>query len=96
MDKILANYNELNLRENVSYAKENGIKLDLFVDNIELLYDKEFRSKVNRLIEIGKDVFDIYLNPSILVKYNKEDLDNTINRLIDSGLDPKQVPLIAY
>ena len=27
---------------------------------------------------------------------NKEDLDNTINRLIDSGLDPKQVPLIAY
>ena len=96
LDKILANYNELNLRENVSYAIENGIKLDIFVDNIELLYDKEFRSKVNKLLEIGKDVFDIYLNPSILVKYNKEDLDNTINRLIDSGLDPKQVPLIAY
>ncbi len=96
IDKILANYNERDLRNNVNYAKEKGIKLDLFVDNAELLYDKEFSSKVNKLIEVGKDAFDIYLNPNILIKYSKEDLDNTIDRLLNSGLDPKKVPLIAY
>ena len=78
------------------YAKEKGIKLDMFIDNVELLYDKEFESKINRLLEVGKEPFDIYLNPSILIKYNKENLDNTIERLINSGLDPKKVPLIAY
>lgn len=96
LDKILANYNENDLRRNVEFAKSHEIRLDLFIDNVELLYDKELEQKFRRLMDIGKDVFDIYLNPNILVKYNKEDLDNTINRLINSGLDPKQVPLIAY
>lgn len=96
LDKILANYNEKNLRENVEFAKENGLKLDLFIDNIELLYDKEFEIKFKRLMDIGKEPFDIYLNPNILVKYSKDDLENTIDRIINSGLDPKQVPLIAY
>ena len=96
IDKILANYNENDLKHNVMYAKEKGIKLDMFIDNVELLYDKEFESKINRLLEVGKEPFDIYLNPNILIKYNKENLDNTIERLINSGLDPKKVPLIAY
>ena len=96
LDKVLANYNEDNLRRNVEFAKENNIRIDLFIDNVELLYDKEFEQKFNRLIEVGKEAFDIYLNPNILIKYNKEDLDNTIERLVSSGLDPKQVPLIAY
>ncbi len=96
LDKILANYNEYNLRNNVEFAKENGIKLDMFIDNVELLYDKEFEQKFRKLMDVGKDAFDIYLNPNILVKYNKEALDNIIIRLQNSGLDPKQVPLIAY
>lgn len=96
IDKILSNYNEETLRSNVNYAKANNLKLDMFVDNVELLYDKEFSLKVDKLIEIGKEPFDIYLNPSILIKYNKDDLDNTIDRLKNSGLDPKKVPLIAY
>ena len=96
LDKILANYNEIDLKRNVEFAKENGIKLDMFIENIELLYDKEFEQKFRKLMDVGKDAFDIYLNPNILVKYNKDDLDNTITRLINSGLDPKQVPLIAY
>ncbi len=96
LEKVLANYNENDLRKNVLYAKNKDLKLDLFIDNVELLYDKEFEEKVDKLIEIGKEPFDIYLNPNILIKYNKNDLDSTINKLISSGLDPKKVPLIAY
>ena len=96
IEKILASYNEADLRRNVEFAKSKDLKLDLFVDNVELLYDAEFISKVTKLIEIGKEPFDIYLNPNILIKYDKNALDNTINKLISSGLDPKKVPLIAY
>lgn len=96
IEKVLVNYNEADLRKNVAFAKEKGLKLDIFVDNVELLYDKELEQKVNALLEVGKDAFDIYLNPNILVKYNISDLNNTIDRLKESGLDPKKVPLLAY
>lgn len=96
LEKILANYNENDLRRNVEFIKSNNIKLDLFVENIELLYDKELEEKFSKLIEIGKEPFDIYLNPNILIKYNINDLGSTIDRLKNSGLDPKKVPLIAY
>ncbi len=96
VDRILANYNENTLKDNVEFAKNKGLKLDLFVDNAELLYDKEFKAKIEKIIEIGKEPNDIYLNPSILVKYSKSDLDMIVDRLKSSGLDPKKVPLIAY
>lgn len=96
IEKILANYNEVDLRKNVNFVKEKGLNQDLFIDSVELLYDKELEQKINRLLEIGKEPFDIYLNPNILVKYSKSDLDKTINELINGGLDPKIVPLIAY
>ena len=96
LDKILANYKEEDLRRNVEFAKDKNIKLDLFVDNVELLYDSELKEKINRLLEVGKDTFDIYLNPNILIKYNREELVSTIDKLRSSGLDPKIVPLIAY
>jgi len=96
IEKVLANYNEADLRKNVEYAKVQGLHLDLFIDNVELLYDKELEGKVNRLMEVGKEPFDIYLNPNILIKYNKQDLENTIDKMRNSGLDPKKVPLIAY
>ena len=96
MEKILANYSTSILRSNVLFAIDNGIELDIFIDNVELLYDSEFEQKIQRLMEVGKEPFDIYLNPNILIKYNKSDLDNTINKLKSSGLDPKKVPLIAY
>lgn len=96
IDKILANYNEDTLRKNVMFMSSKGVKLDIFVDNAALLYDKELEEKVSELLNVGKETFDIYLNPGILIKYSKEDLENTINNLRSSGLDPKQVPLIAY
>lgn len=96
IDKILVNYNERDLIKNVDYAKENKIKLDIFIDNVELLYDKEFDKKVSRLIEIGKEPVDIYLYPNILMKYSIKELENVIDKLRSGGLDPKKVPLIAY
>ena len=72
------------------------MKLDFFVDNVELLYDKELDEKIKKLIEIGKEPFDIYLNPNILMKYDINGLDEAVMRLQNSGLDPKIVPLIAY
>ena len=74
----------------------NLLKLDMFVDNAELLYDKEFEQKINKLVEIGKEPGDIYLNPNILIKYDNDTLGSVIDKLISSGLDPKKVPLIAY
>jgi len=96
IEKVLANYNETDLRGNVEFVKSKDLKLDLFVDNVELLYDKELELKISKLLEVGKEPFDIYLNPNILVKYNIRTLENTIDRLKSSGLDPKKVPLIAY
>ena len=96
LEKILANYNETDLRRNVEFAKSHDLKLDLFIDSVELLYDKEFEQKINQLLEVGKEPFDIYLNPGVLVKYDNEKLESMINTLRDSGLDPRKVPLIAY
>ncbi len=96
LEKVLANYSEEILVNNVNFAKDKGLKLDMFVENTELLYDKEFEQKIQKLMEVGKEALDIYLNPEILIKYNKDDLENTINNLKNSGLDPKKVPLIAY
>lgn len=96
IDKILTNYNENTLRKNVEFVKNNNIKLDLFIENAELVYDTEFADKYKKLIEIGKEPVDIYLNPDILIKYDMNNLISTINKLKVSGLDPKIVPLIAY
>lgn len=96
IEKVLANYNESDLRRNVAFAKEKELNLDIFADNIELLYDKDLDKKINALLEVGKEAFDIYLSPNVLVKYNIADLNSTIDRLKESGLDPKKVPLLAY
>jgi len=96
LDKILSNYNADDLRKNVEFIKAKNIKLDLFVDKVELLYDKELEDKITKLLEVGKETFDIYLNPNILTKYSIDGLVSTIDKLRSSGLDPKKVPLIAY
>lgn len=96
IDKVLANYNESDLRRNVLFAKNKGLDLDMFVDNVSLLYDVELEDKINKLLEVGKEPIDIYLNPNILIKYSKKDIEDIINKLRSSGLNPMKVPLIAY
>lgn len=96
LDQIIANYAEDVLRKNVELAKKNNMDLDIFTDNIALLYDKELEDKINRLISVGKAPLDIYLNPNVLLKYDFAGLNNTINLLQINGLDPRKVPLMAY
>ena len=96
LDQILDHFNEKVIRRNVSIFKENELSLDIFVDHINLLYDKELEAKMDRLLRIGKSALDIYLNPTVLTKYDYRGLDKAILLLQSSGLDPKKVPLMAY
>ena len=96
LDEILEHFNEKVIRRNVNIFKENDLSLDVFVDHINLLYDKELEAKMDRLLRIGKSALDIYLNPTVLTKYDYKGLDKAIILLQNSGLDPKKVPLMAY
>ena len=96
LDEILEHFNEKVIRRNVNIFKENDLSLDIFVDHINLLYDKELEAKMDRLQRIGKSALDIYLNPTVLTKYDYKGLDKAILLLQNSGLDPKKVPLMAY
>lgn len=96
LDEILDNFDEKVIRRNVAIFKTNDLSLDVFVDNIRLLYDRELEAKVDRLLRIGKSALDIYLNPTVLTKYDYRSLDKAIILLQNSGLDPKKVPLMAY
>lgn len=96
LDQILEHFNEKVIRRNVNIFKENDLSLDIFVDHINLLYDKELEAKMDRLLRIGKSALDIYLNPTVLTKYDYKGLDKAIILLQSSGLDPKKVPLMAY
>ena len=96
LEKILANYDEELILKNIEVLKNKNIDLEVLKDNIEIIYDKELEQKLNKLLEIGKESRDISLMPEVLVKYDLKGLNNTINDLEISGLDPKKVPLLAY
>lgn len=96
LDQILEHYNEKVIKKNVNIFKDNDLSLDIFADHINLIYDKELEAKVDRLLRIGKSALDIYLNPTVLTKYDYKGLDKAIILLQNSGLDPKKVPLMAY
>ena len=96
MDYLNANFNSEKIKENVAFIKNVGIGLDIFVNHVSLMVDEDLKNKVNILLNVGKEPIDIYLNPSILEKYSKEKLENSINALRDNGMDPKNVPLMAY
>lgn len=96
IDKLLENYNRDTLKANVVELKNKNIDLKILRDNIEILYDSELSQKISKLLELGKEARDISLMPNVLVKYDLQGLNNTINVLQISGLDPKKVPLMAY
>lgn len=96
IDYLNANFNEAIICENVEFIKNAGIGLDIFVNHVSLMVDVELKDKVSTLLTVGKEPIDIYLNPSILEKYSKEKLENSIKVLRDNGMDPKNVPLMAY
>lgn len=96
LDSIALNYDEEVIKNNVNYAKNVSLPLDIFADNVSLLTDKEFINKVEKLLSIGKSIMDIYLNPNALLKYDFKGLIHAIDLLKESNLDPKMVPLMAF
>ena len=96
LEKINDNVDEEVIKSNINYIKQNNIALDLFSDNVELLYDEELIKKIQKLFELGKSSIDVYLNPSVLKKYNYEKLLQVVSEFEKNGLDPKMVPLMAY
>lgn len=96
IEKIIANYTKEVFVNNVNLIKANNMDLDIFADNVQLLYDNELEGKITRLVSVGKAPLDIYLNPNVLVKYDLAGLNNAINLLQINGLDPRKVPLMAY
>lgn len=96
LKKIMEHYDKDTLNSNIGILKENKIDLNILKSNYQLLYDKELGLKIEKLLGIGKAAKDISLMPSVLTKYDLQGLNNTINVLEISGLDPKKVPLMAY
>ena len=96
LNNVVSKFDSEVLKKNVEYVKSQNINFDIFVDNVEFLTDKELVEKMEALVNVGKDPFDIYLNPNVLLKYDLEELKQAINILTDSGLDPKKVPLMAF
>ena len=96
IEKLLTNYDLDLLKHNVNELKNREIDLNIIKNNVELLYDKELKEKIDKLLELGKEARDISLMPNVLVKYDLKGLNNTINVIQISGLDPRKVPLIAY
>lgn len=96
IEKLLNNYDSETLKNNVAELRNKNIDLKILRNNIEILYDKELAQKIAKLLELGKEARDISLMPNVLVKYDLKGLNNTINVLQISGLDPRKVPLMAY
>lgn len=96
LDYLLANYDEDLINSNIKYIKKVNIGTDIFISHANLMVDVELQDKINMLLDLGKESIDVYLNPSILEKYSKEQLENAINNLRSNGMDPKNVPLMAY
>lgn len=96
IDELLVNFDAEVVRENINLMNKKGLGLDIFNGHISLMYDKELSEKIDLLINNGKEIIDLYLNPSVLIKYNKESLKNRMNEIKNNGLDLKEVPLMAY
>lgn len=96
LEALIDHLDEFLIQDNIAFMKEKGLDVDVFVNHISMMYDKDLQRKVNMLLEIGKEPLDIYLNPSVLVKYSCEQLEKAISLLKGNGMDPKDVPLMAY
>ena len=96
VEELLENFDENQIKENLEYLKAKRLNYDLLINHISILYDKELKEKIELLLSAGKEILDIYLNPSVLVKYTLEQLQKAISSLVANGMDPKDVPLMAY
>lgn len=96
IDELIRNFDEETVRHNIAFIESNGLSADIFVHYIKLMYDKDLKRKFDLLLGVGKEPMDIYLNPGVLVKYSLEQLERVISVIRANGMDPKEIPLMAY
>ena len=80
----------------IKNLKNKKLNHDILINHVSILYDRDLKEKIELLISAGKEMLDIYLNPSVLVKYDLKKLQAAISSLVANGMDPKDVPLMAY
>ncbi len=96
IEDLIAHFNESVVLNNLAYIKSKGLDNDIYINHISLMYDAELQNKIDLLVSVGKEVLDIYFNPNVLIKYNYEQLSNAIQSIQGNGMDPREVPLMAY
>lgn len=96
IEDLIKNFNEGVVASNLAYIKSKGLDSDIYVNHISLMYDLELQNKIDLLVSVGKEVLDIYLNPNVLIKYSYEQLSSAIQSIQGNGMDPQEVPLMAY
>ena len=96
IDELIRNFDEETVRHNIAFIESNGLSADIFVHYIKMMYDKDLKRKFDLLLGVGKEPMDIYLNPGVLVKYSLEQLERVISVIRANGMDPKEIPLMAY
>ena len=96
INKLIDNFDKDLVIKNIDFMKSTGFASDVYINHIDMMYDKELVDKVKLLLASGKEVLDIYLNPKVLVKYTLSELQKSIDTMKNSGMDPKEVPLMAY
>lgn len=96
INKLMANFDKDLVMKNIDFMKSTGFASDVYINHIDMMYDKELIEKVKLLLASGKEVLDIYLNPNVLVKYSLSELQKAIDTIKNNGMDPKEVPLMAY
>ena len=96
INKLIDNFDKDLVIKNIDFMKSTGFASDVYINHIDMMYDKELVDKVKLLLASGKEVLDIYLNPKVLVKYNFAELQKSIDTMKNNGMDPKEVPLMAY
>lgn len=96
INKLIDNFDKELVMQNIDFMKSTGFASDVYINHIDMMYDKELVEKVKLLLASGKEVLDIYLNPNVLVKYSLSELQKAIDTIKNNGMDPKEVPLMAY
>jgi len=90
------NFDKELVENNLNLIQAKGMASDVYVNHIAMMYDRELENKINLLVQIGKEIHDIYLNPQVLVKYDYKQLEERIQAIKGLGMDPKEVPFMAY
>ena len=96
IDELKKHFDKDVIVSNIDLIKENGLGTDMFINHASLMYDEELAKKIKLLVKIGKEPSDIYLYPNVLSKYSFSELKESIELLVNNGMEPKIVPLMAF